>query len=315
MQRRYILSIDGGGVRGIIPALALMKLEQTTNRPARETFSFVAGTSTGALLASAVAAATMVQIYKTRLKDIFKPGPPWNAMRRYTAGYMYDSANLNRVLREEFGSLAGWRLNDSPIDILFTATGLADGKPWYFVRDNPQNAGSTGRLSLLDCATASAAAPTYFDPWPMPAPVGGKLVDGGVGVTGNPVYQACVEAFCYSRGYSPENSTVISFGTGRFISKSDPRLITSWLDWVLDTMLHAPQEQQTEIVARHYPAAAFYRLEPDLPSDIDMDDVGRIGELEALGANFVQRVDWAAMLAGYQTPFRVSPLRSRQAAA
>jgi hypothetical protein len=152
MQRRYILSIDGGGVRGIIPALALMKLEQTTNRPARETFSFVAGTSTGALLASAVAAgipaATMVQIYKTRLKDIFKPGPPWNAMRRYTAGYMYDSANLNRVLREEFGSLAGWRLNDSPIDILFTATGLADGKPWYFVRDNPQTAGSTGRLSL-----------------------------------------------------------------------------------------------------------------------------------------------------------------------
>jgi patatin-like phospholipase/acyl hydrolase len=54
MQRRYILSIDGGGVRGIIPALALMKLERTTNRPARETFSFVAGTSTGALLASAV---------------------------------------------------------------------------------------------------------------------------------------------------------------------------------------------------------------------------------------------------------------------
>ena len=319
MQRRYILSIDGGGVRGIIPALALMKLERTTNRPARETFSFVAGTSTGALLASAVAAgiqaATMVQIYKTRLKDIFKPGPPWNAMRRYTAGYMYDSANLNRVLREEFGSLAGWRLNDSPIDILLTATGLADGKPWYFVRDNPQNAASTGRLSLLDCATASAAAPTYFDPWPMPAPAGGKLVDGGVGVTGNPVYQACVEAFCYSRGYSPGNSTVISFGTGRFISKSDPRLITSWLDWVLDTMLHAPQEQQTEIVARHYPAAAFYRLEPDLPSDIDMDDVGRIGELEVFGATFVQRVDWAAMLAGYETPFRVSPPRSRQAAA
>jgi patatin-like phospholipase/acyl hydrolase len=191
MQRRYILSIDGGGVRGIIPALALVKLEQTTNRPARETFSFVAGTSTGALLASAVAAGipaeTIVRIYKTRLKDIFKPGPPWSAVRRYTAGYMYDSANLNRVLREEFGSLAAWRLNDSPIDILLTATGLADGKPWYFVRDNPRNAGSTGNLSLLDCATASAAAPTYFDPWLMPAPVAGKLVDGGVGVTGNPV--------------------------------------------------------------------------------------------------------------------------------
>jgi len=311
MQRRYILSLDGGGVRGIIPAMALLKLEQTTKRPARETFSFVAGTSTGALLASAVAAGipaeTLVQIYRTRLRDIFKPGPPWNAMRRYTAGYMYDSANLNRVLREEFGSLAAWRLNDSPIDILLTATGLADGKPWYFVRDNPRNAGSTGNLSLLDCATASAAAPTYFDPWLMPAPVAGKLVDGGVGVTGNPVYQACVEAFSYSRGYSPESSTVISFGTGRFISKADPHLITAWLGWVLDTMLHAPEEQQTAIVARHYPAAAFYRLEPDLPSDIDMDDVGSVGELETTGAKFVQSVDWTAMLAGCETPFRVSP--------
>jgi patatin-like phospholipase/acyl hydrolase len=314
MQRKYILSIDGGGVRGIIPALALLKLEQITNRPARETFSFVAGTSTGALLASAVAAGipaeTIVRIYKTRLHDIFKPGKPWNAMRRYTAGYMYDSANLNRTLREEFGPRAGWRLNDSPIDILLTAKGLADSKPWYFVRDNPHNAGITGNLSLLDCATASAAAPTYFDPWPMPAPVAGKLVDGGVGVTGNPVYQACVEAFCYSRGYSPERSTVISFGTGRFTSQADPHLITGWLDWVLDAMLHAPQEQQTEIVARHYPAAVFYRLEPDLPSNIDMDDMDRIGELETFGTKFAQSVDWSAMLAGYETPFRVSPPRS-----
>ena len=315
MQRRYILSIDGGGVRGIIPALALVKLEQTTNRPARETFSFVAGTSTGALLASAVAAGipaeTIVRIYKTRLKDIFKPGPPWSAVRRYTAGYMYDSANLNRTLREEFGPQAGWRLNDSPIDILLTAKGLADGRPWYFVRDNPNNAALTGNLSLLDCATASASAPTYFNPWSLPAPVAGKLVDGGVGVTGNPVYQACVEAFCYSSGYSPENSTVISFGTGRFVSRADPHFITTWLDWVLNALLHAPEEQQTEIVARHYPAAALYRLEPDLPSNIDMDDIDRIGELETAGEKFVQGVDWTAMLAGCETPCRVSSPRSR----
>jgi len=49
MPRRYLLSIDGGGIRGIIPAIALAKLEQTTGRLTRETFSFVAGTSTGAL--------------------------------------------------------------------------------------------------------------------------------------------------------------------------------------------------------------------------------------------------------------------------
>ena len=92
MSKKYLLSIDGGGIRGIIPALALLKLEQTTGKPARESFSFVAGTSTGALLASAIAAgipaSQIVEIYKNRIRDIFKPGKPWNSMRRYTGGFM-----------------------------------------------------------------------------------------------------------------------------------------------------------------------------------------------------------------------------------
>jgi hypothetical protein len=314
---KYLLSIDGGGIRGIIPAMALLKLEQTVGRAAREVFSFVAGTSTGALLASAVAAGIpaeqIVAIYRNRIKDIFTPGKPWSDMRRYTMGHKYDAGNLNKVLKQELGPASGWKLNDSPIDILLTAKGLADGKPWYFVKDDPNNARTTGGLSLVDCATASAAAPTYFDPWPMPAPVDGKVVDGGVGVTGNPVYQACVEAFCYAEGYRPEETTVISFGTGRFIRTADPHLITSWLNWILDTMLHSPEEQQTEIVARHYPQSIFYRLEPDLPADIDMDDVERIGELETAGKKFAEDVDWAAMLRGGETDFRVKPPRCASA--
>jgi hypothetical protein len=309
MSHKFLLSIDGGGIRGIIPALALQKLEQTTRKPARETFSFVAGTSTGALLASAVAAgipaAHIVAIYKHRIQDIFKPGKPWNEMRQYTLGHKYDAANLHKVLAEEFGAAANWDLNASPIDILLTAKGVADGKPWYFVKDNPYNTGATGKLGLVECATASAAAPTYFDPWPMPAPVSGKLVDGGVGVAGNPVYQACVEAFYYSPGYQPAETTVVSFGTGRFVRKQDPRLITDWLNWVLDALLHAPEEQQTELVARHYPEATFYRLEPNLSEDIEMDDIGRIGDLETMGRQFADQIDWNAMLRGDDTAFRV----------
>ena len=312
MSQKYLLSIDGGGIRGIIPALALLKLEQTTGKPAREIFSFVAGTSTGALLASAIAAgipaSRIVEIYKNRIRDIFKPGKPWNTVRRYSGGYMYDIGNLSKVLDEEFGAAAGARLNDSPIDILLTAKGLADGKPWYFVKDNPANSGATGHLRMLDCASASAAAPTYFSPFSMAsAPVSGKLVDGGVGVTGNPVYQACVEAFVYSQGYRPEETTVISFGTGKFEEKADPHSILDWLGWVTDTMLHAPQAQQSEIVARHYSSAVFYRLEPDLPAAIDMDDVGRIGDLEEAGKKFAGLVDWSVLFRGEDCSFRVRP--------
>jgi patatin-like phospholipase/acyl hydrolase len=310
MAQRYLLSIDGGGIRGIIPALALLKLEQTTGRPARESFSFVAGTSTGALLASAVAlgipASQIVEIYKNRIGDIFKPGKPWNSVKRYTGGYMYDIDNLSKVLDGEFGKAAAASLNDSPIDILLTAKGLADGKPWYFVKDNPANARSTGHLRILDCAAASAAAPTYFNPFLMAsAPVSGKLVDGGVGVTGNPVYQACVEAFVYSQAYRPEETTVISFGTGRFAEKSDPHTILDWLTWVTDTMLHAPQEQQSELVARHYSSATFYRLEPELPSAIDMDEIDKIGDLEETGKKFAGLIDWDLLFRGEDCAFRV----------
>jgi len=46
-----ILSIDGGGIRGIIPALVLARIEQLTNRPIAQLFDLVAGTSTGGILA------------------------------------------------------------------------------------------------------------------------------------------------------------------------------------------------------------------------------------------------------------------------
>jgi uncharacterized protein len=310
MMRKFLLSIDGGGIRGIIPAMALQKLEELTCKPARETFSFVAGTSTGALLASAIAAglpaSKMVNIYLRRIQDIFTPATPWNDILMASRGHKYEAANLHKVLVEEFGAAANWTLNDCPIDILLPATRVEDAKTAYFVRDSAQNASKTGKLKLLDCATASAAAPTYFDPWPI-TPGPGRMVDGGVGTSGNPVYQTCVEAFYYSSGYVPAETTVISFGTGSFVRKQDPHLVTEWLSWVLDALLHSPEEQQTALVARHYPETIFYRLDPALTANIEMDAIGRIGELEAMGKEFAARVDWEAMLDGKETPFRLNP--------
>ncbi len=79
MPRRYLLSIDSGGIRGIIPAVALVKLEQTTGKLTRDIFSFVAGTSTGAILASAIAAGVpatkILDFYTNRTRDVFTQNP------------------------------------------------------------------------------------------------------------------------------------------------------------------------------------------------------------------------------------------------
>jgi uncharacterized protein len=318
MARKYLLSIDGGGIRGILPACALAKLEADTGRLSREIFSFVAGTSTGALLSAAVAAGIpatrLVDIYVRRGREIFSPRSPWNTVKRVATGAMYSTATLHRVLSEEFGAASQWTINDSPVDLLLTAKGI-DGTPWYFVKDKPVNSCATGRLGLIDCATASAAAPTYFDAWKFPSGAGvGTVVDGGVGVTGNPVYQACVEAFYYTGEYNPSETTVVSVGTGRFGSgATEPRTLWGWLNWVLNELLRSPDQQQTEIVRRHFPDLLFYRLDPDIPKldpgfkkAIDMDDVGGIPKLIEYGNAFAAGIDWKAILEGEDEGFRVA---------
>jgi hypothetical protein len=313
--------VDGGGIRGILPASALVKLERTTGRPARETFAFVAGTSTGAIIAAAVAAGVpatrILDLYLNRAREIFTQSP-FNIVNRVVSGAMYSTQKLHAILAEELGAARDWRLNDAPIDLLITAKRLSDGVPWYFVRDKPANSGRTGRLRLLDCATASAAAPTYFQPWTMPEdplPAGwqpmGTLVDGGTGVAGNPVYQACVEAFYYTGEYQAEETTIISLGTGRFIEGRRPTWIGSWLSWVLGELLHSPGEQQTELVQRHFYQSLFYRLDPDFkaldPSyrDIPLDDVGSVDRLRQYGEDFSALIDWNAILSGTDTTFRI----------
>jgi patatin-like phospholipase/acyl hydrolase len=304
MSRRYLLSIDGGGIRGILPAVALAKLERVTGRPARETFSFAAGTSTGALIAAAVAAGIpatqIVDIYLNRTREIFSPRAPWNTIKRVATGSMYSSKRLAKILAEEFGEAAKWTVNDCPIDVLLTAKGM-DGKPWYFVRDKAANSKLTGRLSLVECATASAAAPTYFDPWRFTnAPEIGVVVDGGVGVTGNPVYQACVEAFYYTGEYTPEETTVVSLGTGRFPHKPEPpKTLIGWVDWVMAELLRSPGEQQTQIVRQQFPEMQFYRIDPDMSSfdhKIDMDEVEQAGVLREFAEKFAEGIDWEGVL-------------------
>jgi hypothetical protein len=79
MSRRFLLSIDGGGIRGLIPIIALVKLESTTGQLTREIFSFVAGTSSGAIIAAAIAAgipaAHIRDLYLKRACEIFTQYP------------------------------------------------------------------------------------------------------------------------------------------------------------------------------------------------------------------------------------------------
>jgi predicted acylesterase/phospholipase RssA len=312
---RRILAIDGGGVRGIIPATVLASLERATGTLARDQFDFVAGTSTGAVIAGAVAAGIpaerLASIYRRRGPELFRSIPILGLLERLVAGHQYDVHALHRILGEELGQQAGWRVNDVPLDILVTAVKLSDGHPWYFVKDRAgENSCRTGDLRLLDCVTASAAAPTYFAPWVVPGV--GTLVDGGAGVAGNPVYQACVEAFEFTGAYTPASTVVVSLGTGRYLDRRRPTWLGSWLQWVLSELFRSPSEQQTELVQRHYGEAPFYRIDVRLPHDVPLDTSGSgLDELQEFGESLARSIDWAAVLAGSDEPHRVRPGATR----
>ncbi len=313
MKQKRILSIDGGGIRGILPLCALMKLEEETGKLTRDFFSFAAGTSTGAIIAGGIAAGIpakqLLAIYLERGKEVF-PSNPFKIIKRIFKGYMYETQNLYNVISQELGDAKSWTINHSPIDLLITAKAVLNGKPWYFVKDTIKNAGIYGKTSLTDAITASTAAPTFFAPWEIKKI--GKLIDGGVGVAGNPVYQACVEAFYYTNKYNPQTTTIISLGTGRFEESSSPTWIYSWFKWILGELLRSPGEQQTELVKRHFPESLFYRLDPDLKvldptltKPIDLDDVKSIIRLYAYGQKWAQEVNWKRILEGKDTEFKI----------
>ncbi len=306
---RRILSIDGGGVRGIIPAVLLAALERQTGRLTRDSFDFVAGTSTGAVLTAGIAAGIpadrLVALYMARSQELFRAVPVISTVRRILTGTMYETDRLHDLIVEELGAEArDWRINDAPLDLLITAKRLSDGMPWYFVRDNARNACRAGGFRLAEAVTASAAAPTYFRPWPLSGI--GELVDGGTGVAGNPVYQACVEAFHYTDGYAPAATLIVSLGTGTFLDRERPTWLWPWLGWLLSELLRSPAEQQTQLVHRHYGESPFYRLDLPLDHEIGLDAVDRLGELRSLGERLASGVDWRGILAGADERFRVS---------
>ena len=115
---RRILTIDGGGVRGIIPATVLAATERATGTSTRQAFDFVAGTSTGAAIAAGIAAgipaARLATLYAERAPKLFRRVPLLSTLRRVVSGEIYETGTLHDLVREELGPEAReWRLSDA----------------------------------------------------------------------------------------------------------------------------------------------------------------------------------------------------------
>lgn len=297
---RHILSVRGGGIRGILPVCCLVELESQLGGLTRDHIDYCAGTSTGALIAAAVAAGLpateILAIYTDRSKEIFTPTGAVADIKRVADGYMYDPKHVQKVLASEFGAAGAWAINDSPIDIMICATAM-NGHNWFFVKDKPKNSKITGTVKLIDAAVASACAPTYFNYWTIDG-VNGQTMsffDGGAGGTANPAYQTCVEAFEYD-DYDPAGTNVLSLATG-FYDQADvpPKGILGTVGWVTGTLVDTSEDWADDAVDRQWPDL-MQVINIELPSDIDQADISAIPALVEIGRKMGDR-DWKQALA------------------
>jgi predicted acylesterase/phospholipase RssA len=277
-----------------------MKLESQLGGLTRDHIAYCAGASTGALLTAAVAAgvpaADILKIYTGRSKEIFTPTGAIADAKRIAEGYMYDPKNLRDVLVSVFGPAASWVVNDCPIGVMVAATAM-NGHNWFFVRDNPRNARTTGSVKLVDAAVASACAPTYFDHWKIDA-VGGQTLnffDGGVGGTANPVYEACVEAFEFD-AFTGADTRVIALGTGYYPgSNKPPSGLLGVISWTTSTLVDTSEDWASEAVDRQWPGI-LTDFNPLLPRDIDEADLSAIPALVTIGQQMAATLDWTKLI-------------------
>lgn len=159
-----ILSIDGGGIRGFIPALLLTKIEQQTQKKIYELFDFFAGTSTGGIISlllnrpDPVPASKIVEIYSDDgANRIFKKNA-FTSLNYLSKGEKYNRKGIESVLAENFQEYC---LKDILKPVLIPSYEMESRNAVFFANYDDRYKD----IYLKDIARATSAAPTYFEPY------------------------------------------------------------------------------------------------------------------------------------------------------
>lgn len=174
----HVLALSGGGYRGLYTATVLSELERAMGRPVASRFDLICGTSAGALLALGLAngipAAELKALFETQGRRIF--GQRGWARRLFGFWLMakHSSNGLRDVLTERFGDTT---IGDLKHRVLVPAVNYSTGRGQFFKTPHHESFEFDHRMTLVDVAIATAAAPVYF---PLSRNERGVFVDGGL---------------------------------------------------------------------------------------------------------------------------------------
>jgi len=307
--RFRILSVDGGGIRGLISALTIAEIEKRLGEKAgkevrmADYFHLFAGTSTGGLIALAltspkrVSATELASFYTEDGPEIFhrgfghELGSLWGL-----SGPKYSLGPLREAVERRLGSS---KVSEATRDLLVTSYDMSRSEPYFFKRwralERPER-----NFPIAEAALATSAAPTYF---PSHGLGDRALVDGGV-FAANPSVAAIAEALGRQSDeparLAPDDLFLVSIGTGEFETGFSQRQVSKWgkLGWVsggdeppiLGAMLGGASDGAdywAHMLLNHAPGEGvpsreelgngprYYRLQVRLAKPIAMDDASR----------------------------------------
>ncbi|MDX2100449.1 MAG: patatin-like phospholipase family protein [Leptolyngbyaceae cyanobacterium bins.59] len=301
-----VLSLDGGGVRGLLAAIWLARLEQKLGAPVREYFDLVAGTSTGGIIACAVSlgipAERMVQMYRDEADEVF-PAPSsrlWNRLSRTLSEGLsaprYSDRGLETVLKRIFGDARFGQLQVKPT--LLTSYDTLNRTAIVFKNTKQAHA----ELPVWEVCKSSASAPSYFPAHVMR--LEGQdipLVDGGV-VANNPTACAIAEGIRINESLPMtervglDQFIVASFGTGQTNRPISAREAREWgaLEWALPIVdvLFDGSADSVDYIARQLIAEGnYFRFQTPLDKaydDLDRSDRANMSALNRIADDYLK---------------------------
>ncbi len=276
---RRVLSIDGGGIRGIIPAMVVAHIERKLGKPAHELFDLMVGTSTGGILALGLSrpgsnrpaqfsARRVVKLYEEQGANIFEYSL-WRKLR--TVGGILDEAYSHEVLEDILGKyFAGATLGDCEVPTMVTSYDIQNRRTVFLKSWHADHQ----PVLCRDAARATSAAPTYFEPKPLDTgDVVSVLIDGGIFMN-----SPSVSAYAEARKLFPDDPiAVLSLGTGELTRPIVFEEASTWgsalwvmslLDCMFDGVSKAADHQMQLFLGERY-----QRLQTSLETaSDDMDD-------------------------------------------
>ena len=262
--KKKILIVVGGGIRGVSPAVTLSKLEAQLGKPIGEVFNMVAGTSAGSILAASIVLkipmTKVISIFKDDIAEAFDKNIFQKAATFTSSGfkYLFDVDSFIAPF-EIYKNVTIGSIGDNPVMMTFFRD--TDSGQTIYVPSAGKGMQRVKNWSLVEVVRASCSAPAFF-------PSNKGAIDGGVGLTNNPVLAVAVEAFEYL-GFKPEETDIFVLGTGYRSNMLpdkgyDSLNIFQRILYVVSALMDDTQAERVNLARKQYPEANISYFNIDL---------------------------------------------------